>query len=312
MRDPLPTPDQWPPTVELRRSPESTATHHAALLEVLRHDPMYPLESGRGIVWVGGGRYWPGIVAGVRLIRELGCTLPVEVWHRGSCEPVDIYDVRGLGVEVVDSDIVSRGLEDNRITPGDETRGGWENKLYALTHTAFEQAMFLDADAYCVSDPTPLFDLLTPTAPFLFWEDLPGLDLNINWPRVLPEVAEAAASVPAVQGGQLLIERRHAVKLLHVSHWLCQHSDYYFAWMYGDQDTWRVGLSAGLCGWRSLGAADWRQPAFVCGHEGTEYIVHRCQAKLFPDITPKPFAHLPLEGRIFKHFADVVLPQPVT
>jgi hypothetical protein len=47
-----------------------------------------------------------------------------------------------------------------------------------------------------------------------------------------------------VQGGQLLIDRIRAWKLVHLSNYMCQHSDYYFKHMYGDQDTWRVSLSA--------------------------------------------------------------------
>jgi len=302
--DPIQTPDVWPPTVDHRRGEPSRLAHLAAFREVLagasEHEP--EILATRAIVWVGGGKYWPGIVAGVRLLREVGCTLPVQVWHRGSCEPVEASDVAGLGVEVIDLDVMSEVCGDNRITPGNPERGGWEAKLYALTHTVFEQVLFLDADAYCVTDPTPLFDLLSPGEPFAFWSDLPETEKNVKWDRVWPD---GSNGVPTVQGGQLLIDRRHAHRLLAVAHWLCQHSDYYFCWMYGDQDAWRVALAAGACGWRHLGCAQWLDVAFVCGHGSREYIVHRCQSKLFSGTNPKRCNGLPKEARVFELFRSI-------
>lgn len=306
--DPLPGEAVSPPTVEHRRSAASAAAHLDALRKVLAFDPAPAPAPRRGILYVGGGKYWPGIVAGIRLLREVGCTLPVEVWHRGECEAVNAADVDGLGVAVVDADAMSAAAGDNRVPRGNAGVGGWESKLYALTHTSLEQVLFLDADAYCVADPAPLFDLLSPAEPFAFWSDLPSCEGNVKWERVWPA---GKAGVPTVQGGQLLIDRRHAGKLLAAAHWMCQHSDYYFAWMFGDQDTWRVALAAGAGGWRHLGAAPWKSVAFVCGWRGVDYIVHRCQSKLFRpgDIPPgkvkysNPNYALPKEGRIFTHFA---------
>lgn len=302
MRDPIPGPAVWPPTVEYRRDPASTARHLRALREVLGEPDPELQPPSRGVVWVGGGRYWPGVVAGVRLLREVGCTLPVEVWHRGTCEPVDAAQVAGLGVLILDADAAASTLGDSRIPTGDPYNGGWETKLYALTHTRFDQVLFLDADAYCVRDPAPLFGLLSPAEPFAFWEDLPRMESCVKWDRVWPG---GSAGVPRVQGGQLLLDRRHGAKLLRVAHWLCQHSDYYFCWMYGDQDAWRVALAAGASGYRSLGAADWQAPAFVCSWRNLAYIVHRCQGKLFPEDRPEPFPHLPSEDAIFRHLETI-------
>lgn len=312
--DPIPGPAVWPPTVEYRRSPESTARHLAALRAVIAADPR-PEPAGDGIIWVGGGKYWPGIVVGVRLLREMGCSLPVEVWYRGECEWVRPEDVTGLGVELIDADAMSAARGDSRIPRGDQWAGGWECKLYALTHTRFDRVLFLDADAYAVSDPRPLFDLLTWGRPFVFWEDLPRMVDSINWPRVLPEGDRAT---PTVQGGQFLIDRRHTARLLNVAHWLCQHSDYYFCWLYGDQDCWRVALAAGACAYRSLGPAEWRDVAFVCGYGGREFIVHRCQGKLFNPGEGKPRdgeasyrPALPSEGRVFDLWREVRDKPPV-
>lgn len=299
-----------PPTVEYRRSEWSMKAHLEELRKVVaaKSDE----EMSRGIVYVGGGKFWPSIVVGIRMLRELGCKLPIEVWYRGECEPIVAADVAGLDVNLIDSDRMSQQGCDNRIKRGKAAVGGWENKLYALTHTTLDQVLFLDADAYCVADPIPLLDLLSPAEPFVFWSDLPGLEKNVKWERVYPQGADK--QIPTVQGGQLLIDRRHAAKLLEICHWMNQHSDYYYAWMFGDQDTWRVGLAAGVCGYRHLGPAPWRNVAFVCGHEGTDYIVHRCQSKLFAvaDINPRdtkasnPDYSLPQENRVFCLLSEVL------
>lgn len=294
--DPIPAPEVWPPTIEHRRGPASVARHLAALRALVAVTMSTPARAGDGIVTVGGGKYWPGIVVGVRLLREAGCNLPVEVWHRGALEPVSARDVAGLNVDIVDATATARRLNDNRVEYQNEWRGGWESKLYALTHTGFQHVLFLDADAYCVADPAPLFGLLTNSEPFAFWSDLPHMDGCVKWPAVWPG---GAAGVPAVQGGQLLIDTRAAWRTLAVAHWLCQHSDFYFCHVYGDQDCWRVALAAGASPYRCIGPADWVQPAFVCAHGGADYVVHRCQSKLFPGAEPRRCDAIPRESRVF-------------
>jgi hypothetical protein len=123
---------------------------------------MYGTGKGDGIIYVGGGKYWPGIVAGIRLLRtELKCTLPVEVWYRGDCEEVNPADVYAFpNVTFHDVDELGRQNGDNRVPTGKVASGGWEAKLYAIYHTSLDRVLFLDADAYCVNNPVPLFQLL--------------------------------------------------------------------------------------------------------------------------------------------------------
>lgn len=286
---------QWPPTVELRRDPASVARHLAGLREVVAGGPT------RGVIYVGGGRYWPGIVIGVHMLRAAGCSLPVEVWHRGDHEPVNPADVAGLGVRIIDIDALGRVLDDNRVDTPDEYAGGWEAKLYAITHTQFDQVLYLDADAYCVANPASLFEMLN-ISPFVFWHDLPAMGRTISWGRVWPA---GAGPVPTVQGGQLVIDRRRAARLIRVAHWICQHSDYYFGSMYGDQDAWRVALAATGHDHLCLGAADWERPAFVCRLAGVPLVVHRCQDKLYLDPLRGWHEHLPGEAGVRGHFGEL-------
>lgn len=263
----------------------------------------------RTIIYVGGDKYWPGIVVGIQLLRCLGCRLPIEVWHR-TCEKVYEDDLKGLDVKLINaSEVASKhwGVHLDTVQ-----NGGWIAKLVALTFTRAKKVLYLDADAYCVNNPDKLFELLNENS-FVYWRDLNSQNNSIRWKNIYPEGSKIG--VPCVQGGQLLIDREIAWKVIQVAAYLCKNSTYYFKHMFGDQDAWRVALAAlKYDNYKMLGKADWQSVAFVCKYNGTDYIVHRCQSKLFePKYIPKdrvkysnPHYHLPLETEVFNLLAGVI------
>ena len=300
--DPIPEPELQPIPEGWAHQPDVITRHGAALRHVLQMPLPQPEKAqGRGILWVGGGKYWPGILVGLKLLREMGCTLPVQIWHRGNEEPIEPELCQRLGpVEFVDSTRFSCRI-----------LRGWEQKLVALAHCGWEQVLYLDADAYLVEDPEPLFQALE-VAPFVFWEDMGHNETTIRWPSVWPI---GHNGVPPIQGGQLMIDRKRAWRVILPALWMNQHSDFYYQHMFGDQDTWRVVL-AGLGVsrlWHNLGKAPWQNTAFVCGlSDGKVRVVHRCQGKLMRigDI-PKgrqaynsPQWALPKETRVFHHLTE--------
>jgi hypothetical protein len=229
------------------------------------------------------------------------------VWYRGETEPVNPQDVADLdGITFHDSEAMGNELKDWRIgfmKPGDQ---GWANKLYALTHTKLETVFFVDADAYFVSDPTPMLELAEQER-FVFWDDLQKQDAAVKWHEVWPP---GCKGVPPIQGGQLAMHRPSFWPEIAAAHWMCQHADYYFQRMFGDQDTWRVALAASRGTYRSLGPAPWVTPAFTCSYAGTPVVVHRCQGKLIAGSQSRPKMHLPREQQVFeivaKHFPLVL------
>lgn len=307
LADPIPEPElplippDWP------HRPETIARHLEGFRAMLETPLPQPVAVGDGLVYVGGGPYWPGIVIGLRMLRETGSTLPVQIWHRGAAEPVNPDQVKGLGpVEIIDA------TEHAARHGGARILRGWEAKLWALAHCGFRRVLFLDADAYLVDKPEPLLDQLD-RADFVFWSDLPGNYGTLKWDQVWPT---GNRQVPAVQGGQIALDRARAWRLLILCHWMCQHSDFYFSHMFGDQDTWRAGLGAlPDIRWTNLGAAPWVRTAFVCPTpDRVPRVVHRCQGKLFriwevpsgKENYNSPQYALPKEEAVFRHLADLL------
>lgn len=244
---------------------------HVKALGVLLQQPLSCERKlfGRGIVYVGGGKYWPMIVLGIRKARKY-TDIPIQVWLHGQYESFNAEDLDGLG-EVTIHDVLS-------VQPRPRRSGGWENKTTALLHCGFERALFLDGDAYLCSSPHAIFELLLEER-FVCWNDLPwnAQTVHWEWTGVVNE-----NRVGPIQGGQLGINVERFWPELVISHWINQHSDYFYAHQYGDQDSWRIALAATKGRYRTLGPAEWHHPAFVCRF-GETTIVHRCQGKFWDD-----------------------------
>lgn len=291
---------------------------HALKLQLHVERPWYGYDTtgGAGIVYVGGGKYWAGIAVGIHMLRHVGCDLPIEVWYRGQCETVYPEDVEGMGVRFRDVDREGSETGVSSIPQGVVASGGWEAKLTAMQLTSFSQVLYLDADAYVVNDPTPLFAKYSPYM-LAYWKDLPNQERTVRWPNVWDR--GSYSGVLQIQGGQLLINRVTGWHMIHLADFMCQNSNYFFKHMYGDQDAWRVALSALTQSNRpsahcQIDRAAWESIAFVCSASNTPYVVHRCQGKLFEhkDI-PKggikysnPHYHLPREVEVFDFFAKVL------
>lgn len=301
--DPLPGP--WRTPGRWCNDPAEVDRHAAAARAIAAGPVADPpdMDDGAAVVTCGGGKYWPGVVVMVRMLREAGCALPVEVWYRGSCEEVKPADVQGMGVELIDADELAAARGDNRVPRGRPTLGGWEAKLYALAHTRRRYVAFIDADAYFVSDPGRLLDLARVHG-FAAWQE----GENVRWPRCGFPGGKPPGAPVGIQGGQFAVDRRAAWRELVLAHWVCQHSDYYWpngrpaaTWpLFGDQDAWRLAFT--LTGFRPhvIGPSEYRAGwGYVCWLDGVVAVEHRCFSKLTPAGTAG-------EARALAHYARVL------
>jgi hypothetical protein len=209
--------------------------------------PAYPAGrfAGQGIVMAAGGpRYFTCAWVSIKVLRELlGCTLPVEVWYLGpgemSQQMIDL--LTPLGVECVDA-LARRAPAEGAAS--DRVPNGWELKPYAIIHSRFKDVMFIDADNVPAIDPSYL--LSSPeyaAAGALFWPDIYRLDRGHPIWRIfdVPDPDE-----PAIESGQLVIDKERCWKALHLALHLNEHSEFYYAYTRGDAVTFYFA-------WRTLG-----------------------------------------------------------
>lgn len=298
-----------------------------SVLGALKSMPELPESlkcEGRGILFCGGGKYWPGIVVACTLIRRMGCNLPIQIWYRGREEKVDNEDIKNLeGISLVDA---------TQVSPQPRIMGGWEIKTFALLHCPWEEVLYLDADAYPVSNLDTLFDFLGDRNTRIgFWSDFPHHKDTVKWDYYIKrpkdvEGWDVECDIPPIQGGQLYINRRLFYRELLLAHWINQHSEYFYHHQYGDQDSWRVALALTGGTYTHLGPADLHrikggkpegESVMICGikkggaSEREPVIVHRCQAKLFhpwhtkEGKSPLRDDTIPREGEVFEIFDNL-------
>lgn len=236
---------------------------------------------GRGIVICGGGNYFPCVWICIRMLRSFGCTLPIELWHRGAREMTDQMKslVEAYGVVCKDAFAVAKTFPVNRLD-------GWELKPFAILHSQFAELLYIDADNVVVRNPEFLFDSeLFQQTGSLFW---PDVSERRPYQCFLKDTSWTLLDMPVRQeaefeSGQLLLDKRRCWGPLQLTLFLNEHSDYYYTAFYGDKDTFHLA-------WRKLDQeySIIPHPPGVLGDQfvliqfdpgGERLFQHRCNAK---------------------------------
>jgi hypothetical protein len=212
----------------------------------LRHPPPNPGNfRGRGVVVSAGGFYLISGYVAIRSLRAAGCTLPIQLWHLGADElPVQARPLfERHGVECVDSFEV-RKRKPMRLL------GGWQNKLFSIVNSPFEEVFSFDADNVALGDPTPLFELPQFRAHGqIFWPDF-LFEQDNDW-TIKPYAWEFLGLPPRrgaeLESGQLLVSKSACWEPLMLTFHMNEHSDFYYErCTFGDKDTFRLA-------WECLG-----------------------------------------------------------
>jgi hypothetical protein len=263
--------DRW------RVQPDVCDRHISALRAALaRHYEPPAGLAGDGVVYVGEGGYWPMLVAAVRMLRRFNRTIPVQVWHRS---PVGSELDDDPCTTLVDAGCFS---ERHRVRKCDH----WAAKNFAIAHSGFRRVLYLDADAYAVNDPAPLFPILDECA-FAYWANLPWYGNYFDYEMFLDRLQVPRDRFPpTVQGGHYLLDVEKAWPALMVALHLNNHADFWWWRQVGggrttDEDSWRIAIGMLGTSYRMIHASEWHSGggAFVCSYDGRPYAIHRCQAK---------------------------------
>jgi ADP-heptose:LPS heptosyltransferase len=191
---------------------------------------------GRGIVICGGGiKFFPCVWVCINMLRKLGSTLPIELWHLGPGEltPRMKSLVEGLHVVTVDACEVRKRFPVRKL-------GGWELKSYAILHSRFREVLLLDADNVPVRDPEYLFE--TPeyrAAGAVFWPDFGQLaKTQIIWDNC----GLKRPAGPEFESGQIMVDKRACWKALSLAMWFNENSDFYYEHLHGDKETFHLAF----------------------------------------------------------------------
>jgi hypothetical protein len=214
--------------------------------------PAPQVMEGRGIVIPGGGHtYFPGAWVCIRTLRDVGCSLPIELWHVGEAEVDDEMRrlVEPYGVTCVDAENIRKCYPARFLQ-------GWPLKPYAMMHSRFREVLLLDADNMPLVNPDFLFDdPMYRRAGAVFWPDKGtiGPDRKIWRLMGVPFTNE-----PAVEAAQLLVDKSKCWRALALTVWMnCGHADFWYRHLYGDKDTFHLA-------WRRLGLV-YAMPAYPMG-----------------------------------------------
>jgi ADP-heptose:LPS heptosyltransferase len=239
---------------------EASVTRRTARLALEQFIPRLPPcpdhFRGRGIVLAASGaRYVACAWICLRILRHLGSRLPIELWHRGAPE----WDVRltdllaPYDVTVVDASAVLKRHPADIGHP-------FALKPYAILHSAFREALWLDADQVPVQNPDFLFD--TPeyrAAGAVFWPD---------FQRFPPEhpmwryTGVPYRDEPEIQAGEILVDKVRCWRPLRLSLWFNEHHRFFYRYMIGDKDSYRFA-------WHKLGESYAMPPFPIHPLEGT-------------------------------------------
>ena len=193
---------------------------------------------GRGIVTCGSQKFAPYLFILIKSLRHHGCTLPIELWHMDGeiNEPLKQW-LEPYGVTFKDGGALSWGR--NRLF-----NGAHGIKPYSVVHSGFREVLFLDADNSVCADPTFLFE--TPEyqqSGALFWSD----PVAARRSSARRSSGRTSASSPAARSSSpdssSWTRRAHGPALMLTLH-LNERSGYYYRYLFGDKETFRMGFDA--------------------------------------------------------------------
>jgi len=267
--------------------------------------PPSPKFSGRGIVICAGGwKYFPSLYVTVKMIRKVGCELPIQVWYlgdRGEFDPAMGDLLKGQAVEWIDADKAWRATPAMQIRQPGFTHG-WMLKPFSAAFSPFAEVLCFDADSYPCYDPQRLLD----HPEFVRTGALFTADINTFPVAKWRHFGFMNEECPAFESGQYLIDKSRNWDAIYLTCWINAFHDYVYKHIHGDKDTY-------LLAWTALGR-EFAQPAPVCDYhthsiiqpdfDGNAFTVHRTQDKFRINVAPSG------ERVINKYYGLMNWPEP--
>jgi alpha 1,2-mannosyltransferase len=178
------------------------------------------LFHGRGIVISGGAFQLHLAYACIKMLRESGCTLPIDLWvSSGRNETLSTTHVQllaELDVQVYDTDLVANTFQEmtRQMHPESPRTKPYILKQIGLLSARCEECLMLDADNIPVRDPTFLFETDEYiTSGHLLWPDFWHMRSGPAAIREIFDLPQGHGSLPdtrSVESGQMVVHKGKA------------------------------------------------------------------------------------------------------
>ena len=191
----------------------------------------------KGIITLAGGKkYFINAYTSVRMIRKLGCNLPIEWFYLGD-------EMKPEWIKIVEEIPSVKCIDLGNLNKNNaKANGGWQNKINSVLESSFDEVLFLDADCFVHRNPEYLFETkeyLETGA--LLWKDIS--DWRQEQFRVLKNYFGAEPKHrECCESGQLLFNKKKCLKALLNTKKYNEDSENSYKIVYGDKDTFYFGF----------------------------------------------------------------------
>jgi FkbM family methyltransferase len=255
----------------------------------------------RGIVTLAGGPvYFTNAYINCRMLRHLGCQLPIEWCYLGA-------EMSPTWLELIQRTIPNVRLVDlgGKRKDNSKGKGGWQAKVDAVLQSEFDELLFLDADSFPLRDPSDLFaHRLFQKHDCILWPDIHVYDENFQ--ALIKEKYGVTVKGRQIESGQMLFRKSACMPGLLKTREINRNSRESYKHLFGDKDTFLIGARQGgvncivnphvvrRCSQRNLVQHDL---------DGRRLFIHLTAGKWRPNqraaIDVVDYPHLATAGKIF-------------
>lgn len=212
---------------------------------IMRGEAVPVSKRRRGIVMLAGGpTYTLNAYINCRLLRHMGCRLPIEWFYLGDAEISAEWKGK-IQATLKDVYLVNLGGDDRNNT---KKRGGWQAKIEAIIRSTCDDVLFLDADSFPHCNPKQLFD-----HPFfkehdcVLWPDVRKLKQHKrNW---MLEKYGIDLGRQEVESGQMMFHKPKCREALLKTREINQNHREVYKVLHGDKDTFLAGAIHANINW---------------------------------------------------------------
>ncbi|PWY70543.1 nucleotide-diphospho-sugar transferase [Aspergillus eucalypticola CBS 122712] len=202
---------------------------HSKFLDMLKQTPpkLHYQAHTRGLVSTAGGSYLPVLVISLRMLRQSGSNLPMEVFL-ASWDEYDGYVCQVVLPSLNAQCVVLSEILD-AVTDSKASIEKYQYKIFAMMFSSFEEILFLDADAFALQDPEVLFksepfsskglvtwpDFWRPTTSPLYYEIVTqDKTAGKNKEQQIQQQQNPATIRQSTESGELLLSKRTHTRTL--------------------------------------------------------------------------------------------------